>query len=341
MRSVAVQQLALSDCPLPQTDSSSAMRIPQGFDLRTLEVFCTVARVRNMTLAASQLQLSQSTVSQTVSQLENTLGLALFDRSVRPPALTSAGKALQLRAGKLLEQSMQALQQTRAGAGLGLSTLRIAMVDSFAAVVGPALVVALQDEAQHWRVWSGLAPAHLQALNEHEVDFIVGDHGEQSRHRSQLIVREPYLLALPLADSGPRQSLTDIAARLPLVRYSQRSRIGQQVEQYIESQGITAPLHLELDTAPAQLAMIGAGLGWGLTTPLCALQARGELHKIQLLPLPGATFHRELALLSHTGELDKLAQRSVSVARDLIHKELLPELQSRFKHLDAVLPRQS
>ncbi len=150
-----------------------------------------MARMRNMTIAARQLNLSQSTVSQTVSQLENTLGVALFDRSVRPPALTAAGKALQQRAEALLEQSLAALRDTRAGAGLGLATLRIAMVDSFAAVVGPALVRRLQDEAQHWRVWSGLAPGHLAALNDHEVDMIVGDHSAQARHSSQLIVREP------------------------------------------------------------------------------------------------------------------------------------------------------
>ncbi len=142
------------------------------------------------------------------------------------------------------------------------------------------------------------------------------------------------MLALPLGDKGPRDSLAQVASRLPLVRYSQRSRIGQQVEQYIESLGITAPMNLELDTAPAQLAMIGAGLGWGLTTPLCALHARGELQHLQLHPLPGDDFYREMSLLSRSGELDELAQRAAQVARDLIHTELMPELHSRFNALN-------
>ena len=310
------------------------MRIPHGFDLRSLEVFSCVARERNMTAAAKQLQLSQSTVSQTISQLENTLGVVLLDRSVRPPALTNAGLSLHAQADDLLERAIAALRETRESAGLAMPTLRIAMIDSFAAVVGPSLVRVLQDQAQHWRVWSGLSPGHLDALNDHQVDFIVGDHPSDSRLRRQLIVKEPYLLALPLDDTGATDTLAQVAARLPLVRYSLRSHIGQQVENHMESAGINAPMALEFDSAPAQLAMIGAGLGWGVTTPLCALHAKGELHNLQLLPLPGEPLIRELYLLSRAGELEPLAERTATVARRVIRDEQLPELQARFKELD-------
>ncbi len=310
------------------------MRLPHGFDLRALEVFCCVARERNMTAAAKQLELSQSSVSQTISQLECTLGVALLDRSVRPPALTHAGQSLKKSAEALIEHSIAALRETRESAGLGLPTLRIAMIDSFAAVVGPALVSTLQDQAKHWRVWSGLSPGHLDALYDHQVDFIVGEHTGDSRLQQHSIIREPFLLVLPLNDKGPRDNIAQIARRLPLVRYSLRSRIGQQVESYIEAAGINAPMALEFDTAPAQLAMIGEGLGWGVTTPLCALHARGELAKLQLLPLPGPALSREISLLSHCGQLDALAERTAQVARDVIHEELLPELHTRFKDLN-------
>lgn len=313
------------------------MRIPSGFDLRALEVFSCVARERSMTVAAKQLELSQSTVSQTISQLENTLGVALLDRSVRPPALTSAGSTLQISADALLDDAINCWRQTRDSAGLALPTLRIAMVDSFAAVVGPALVHALHDQAQHWRVWSGLSPSHLDALHDHQVDFIIGDHESDARLFKQLICREPYLLALPKTDSGPRDTLAQVAARLPLVRYSLRSRIGQQVEHHLESTGLRAPMALEFDTAPAQLAMIGAGLGWGLTTPLCALHARGELDNLQLLPLPGPPLTREIFLLSHLGQLNSLAERTAEVAREIIQREMLPELHARFAELDTAV----
>jgi len=337
MRSSAAQRLALSDRALPLADLSNTMRIPSGFDLRALEVFSCVARERSMTVAAKQLELSQSTVSQIISQLEATLGVALFDRSVRPPALTKAGNTLHKQADSLLENAIATLRQTRESAGLSLPTLRIAMIDSFAAVVGPALVRTLHDEAQHWRVWSGLSPSHLDALNDHQVDFIIGDHQDDARLLKHLIVREPYLLALPRDDKGPHDTLAQVAARLPLVRYSLRSRIGQQVESHIEASGIKAPMALEFDTAPAQLAMIGAGLGWGLTTPLCALHARGELDKLQLLPMPGVALIREIFLISHRGQLNSLAERTATVARQLIEQELLPELHKRFENLDLTI----
>ncbi|MGB0865442.1 MAG: LysR family transcriptional regulator [Granulosicoccaceae bacterium] len=310
------------------------MRIPHGFDLKALEIFSCVARERSMTAAARQLQLSQSTISHTVSQLENSLGVQLLDRAVRPPALTQAGQSLQIHAEELLERSVNALRDARNSAGLTLPTLRIAMVDSFAAVVGPSLVKTLQDEAQHWRVWSGLSPGHLDALADHQVDFIVGDHPADPRVQRLALVTEPFLLALPHNDTGPTTSLAAVAARLPLVRYSLRSRIGQQVEDYLNRCDIHAPMALEFDTAPAQLAMIGAGLGWGLTTPLCALHAKGELHKLRLLPLPGKTLNRELTLLSRNDELPALAERIARAAQEIIQLEQLPQLQAQFNELD-------
>lgn len=310
------------------------MRIPPGYDFRALEIFCSVARERSMTAAARQLQLSQSTVSHTVSQLEAALGVRLLDRSVRPPALTQAGIALQGHAEQQLEGAEAALREARRSDGLALPTLRIAMIDSFAAVVGPALVRALREQAQHWRVWSGLSPGHLQALIDHQVDFIVGDHPPDPRVQRRALITEPYLLALPREDAGPADSLAAVAARLPLVRYSLRSRIGQQVEQHLERCSLHAPMALEFDTAPAQLAMIGAGLGWGLTTPLCALHAKGELAALRLLPLPGAPLQRELSLLSRAGEEPQLAERIAFAARQIIAREQLPQLQHHCQGLD-------
>src|SRR3546814_10973483 len=66
------------------------MDLPQSFDLRSLRVFVMVAEAGGMTSAARQLGLTQSSVSQIVGNLEEALGSALFDRSVRPLALTAA-----------------------------------------------------------------------------------------------------------------------------------------------------------------------------------------------------------------------------------------------------------
>jgi hypothetical protein len=60
------------------------MRSSLGFDLRALQVFATVCELRNMTLAAKRLGMTQPAVSYTIKQLEDVMGVKLIDRNRRP-----------------------------------------------------------------------------------------------------------------------------------------------------------------------------------------------------------------------------------------------------------------
>ena len=62
--------------------------------LRLLTVFDAVVRCKGMRSAAAELNVSQPSVSQSVRQLEEYVGIKLFDRSIRPVGLTQAGHIL-------------------------------------------------------------------------------------------------------------------------------------------------------------------------------------------------------------------------------------------------------
>ena len=62
--------------------------------LRQLRAFVAVADAQHFTRAAERLVLSQSTVSTLVRELEDNLGLKLFDRHTRMLRLTHAGAEL-------------------------------------------------------------------------------------------------------------------------------------------------------------------------------------------------------------------------------------------------------
>ena len=51
---------------------------------------------------------------------------------------------------------------------------------------------------------------------------------------------------------------------------------------------------LEIDTADSLVAMVAAGIGWALITPLCLLQAGAESDALVVAPLPGGGLAREL-----------------------------------------------
>ena len=77
------------------------------FDLRALEIFLTVCEAGSMAAAARTLSLTQPAVSQSIADLEARTGTALFDRSVRPLALTPPGGILRQRASALMSEARQ------------------------------------------------------------------------------------------------------------------------------------------------------------------------------------------------------------------------------------------
>ena len=74
--------------------------------LRNVEIFCDTVSHRSFSKAAELRGISQPTVSQAIHQLEEKLGVALFDRSQRPLELTQAGRVFHDGCRKLLSWSM-------------------------------------------------------------------------------------------------------------------------------------------------------------------------------------------------------------------------------------------
>lgn len=74
----------------------------RNLDLTALRSFMTVAETGGVTKAAGQLHLTQSAVSMQLKRLEESMGLALMDRSGRGIALTQQGELLLSYAKRLL-----------------------------------------------------------------------------------------------------------------------------------------------------------------------------------------------------------------------------------------------
>ena len=69
-----------------------------------MRYFVAVARERNFTRAAEVLHIAQPPLSRQIQQLEDELGVALFDRTSRPLALTDAGRLLFEQAVQVLDR---------------------------------------------------------------------------------------------------------------------------------------------------------------------------------------------------------------------------------------------
>jgi DNA-binding transcriptional LysR family regulator len=94
-------------------------------NLRQLELFTEVAETGIVSHAAKKLYMSQPAVSQTIADLEDSLGLKLFDRLKHKMQLTFAGEVLYQYSKKILSLVDEAESQMLDMANLKMGRLRL------------------------------------------------------------------------------------------------------------------------------------------------------------------------------------------------------------------------
>ncbi|RIX99706.1 LysR family transcriptional regulator [Aureimonas flava] len=99
--------------------------------LQELTTFEAAARHGNFTMAAAELALTQSAVSKQVRQLEETLGVVLFDRTRGRITLTRLGERYMRSARRILRQYETETHGIISAAGAE-SALRLAVLPTFA-----------------------------------------------------------------------------------------------------------------------------------------------------------------------------------------------------------------
>jgi len=307
------------------------LRTP-SVDLPALQTFVAFCEAGSMTLAAARLGVSQSAVSQLVKRLEQNMGCALVDRDVRPAQLTNAGRTLLELARDLLSHANAVAERVRQGGLSGHPRIRLGCVDSFAATVGPALIRALSSDASELHLGSGLTPALLDQLLSRQLDLAICTDAAASQPRLMQtpLFNERFVLVLPLVFAGESMPvLSGLSARLPLIRYSLRSVIGQQVERYLRHLGIQAEKRFEFDATDPLLSLVAAGLGWAISTPLCLWQSRHFMEQVAVFPLPvTALGQREFFLLEHQGEWRQLGHDIARVTRQVMQRSIVPDIRA-------------
>ena len=100
-------------------------------ELRHVRYFDAIADTLNFTRAAERLHVTQSTLSHQIRQMEDELGVELFDRSAKKIRLTEAGAILRTYLTPALEQIDQGMQALRSNAEFLTGTIRLGTTPTF------------------------------------------------------------------------------------------------------------------------------------------------------------------------------------------------------------------
>lgn len=180
-------------------------------ELRQLRTFEAVALHATVTDAAIALGLAPSSVSAQIRSLEQSLGVALFDRSAKGMRLTPAGERLQGWAQRLLDQARQARQEVTAARPV----LRLGALETIAATHVPAVLARLAERrpdlqievrsnAARDQLLAAVAAGELEAALLLDTGDSLGELGfTQPAAPLDFIDLEPVPLALVCATNHP------------------------------------------------------------------------------------------------------------------------------------------
>jgi DNA-binding transcriptional LysR family regulator len=312
------------------------------FDLHALQAFVAVCECGSMMEAARLLGVTQSAVSQLVKSLEAQSGVILLDRDFRPSRPTVAGRMLVELSNELLDHARRVSARIANASRADEIQIRLGCVDSFAATVGPSLVKAISGTSRQITMWSGLTPVLSEQLQSRELDLAIVTETaiKDPRIHQRLLLSEAFVAVIPKTGEKQPRDFREVLKKLPLIRYTHRSVIGQQVDRYIRHIGVESSRRFEFDATDPMLSMVASGLGCAITTPLCLWQARHYLDEVIVLRLPESDIgRRSFFLLSRESEWTNLSNEIVQLTQQVLKKQTIPGIRKVLPNLAATVIR--
>jgi DNA-binding transcriptional LysR family regulator len=154
-----------------------AERIGRRIRLRDLHIVLAVAECGSMSKAAARLAISHPVVSKTVSDLERSLGVRLFDRNTQGVELTTYGRALLDCGVAVFDEMRQGLKRIEFLANPDAGDLRVGFPEVEIAGIIPSIVDRFLN--QYPRVRLQVIHANTSMMQFHElrarnVELLIG-----------------------------------------------------------------------------------------------------------------------------------------------------------------------
>ncbi|TJZ90163.1 LysR family transcriptional regulator [Paracoccus gahaiensis] len=292
--------------------------------LRHLRAVHAVRDEGSFARAAERLGVVPSALSETIRQLEEAAGLPLFDRRMRPPQITPAGRDFLVETAPVLQDMARAMARMQDRARLGSGRLSIgASPSAIRDLLAPALRVFRCDHpGVELIVHDGPADQLAQEVAEGVLDLAIAGHsGDTPLLHYRPITQDPFGLAVPqghpLTQLERAPGLEDIDPDT-LIHLEGMTGTSRLLASYADLPETFRTGPVRVQSTFGQLCLIRSGVGIGLLPRKAVLLFDDP--NIVFLPIKGLSLARTISLIwparramSHiTTRFIEIWQRSVS-----------------------------
>jgi len=262
-------------------------------ELRHLRHFVAVTETLHFGRAAERLYMAQPPLSQSIRQLEEEVGVALFERTSRRVALTPAGIVFHAHALRILQGVDEACLAARRAELGEVGWLGIGFSASAAYDVLPGALRTFRKAYPDvdLRLYEMNAAEQAHALRDGKIHLgLARPSIEEPGLVRETITHEPFVVALPTAHpraASPDLDLADFADE-PFILFPTlpKPSYGDSILQVCALAGFVPHVAQEVREMQTAISLVAAGMGIALVpAPVQNMQRVGVTYRPLRAPL--------------------------------------------------------
>lgn len=234
---------------------------------RELRIFVALANSLSFTSVAEQFFVTQPTMSKIVSDIEEKIGIKLFERTTRNVSLTSEGRDLLGIATKIVSDLDDGLAELNGAARLHNQKLNIAALPTLAARLLPPHITKLElsEKGLKIKIHDTYTEAAIDLLRTRQVDLAFLDLDVTHKDMNyKEILSEPYVLLTSKEHSNINYENCTLVSlsKLQIISMPKGTATRRQSEAAFFNHGLTFNPKLEFFhlTSIAEFVKAGAGV---------------------------------------------------------------------------------
>ena len=290
-------------------------------ELRHLRYFMAVAEELHFGRAAERLHIAQPPLSQQIRQLEEELGVQLFQRTKRSVKLTETGWAFLAEARRTLEQTQHAIQVAQRTERGEQGRLLLGFVGSATCGILPKLLREFREQfpAIALSLHELTTSQQLQALHEQRIHLgVLHPPVSQEIFATEPFSQEALVVALPERHHLAQQTSLSLAALAndPFVLPPRHLGTGfyDTIISLCQQAGFSPQVRQEAIQMQTIIGLVAAGFGVSLVpASMQQLKQEGVVYR----SLDGASIGIELMLAWRRDETNPTLYTFLQVIREL------------------------